>query len=209
MDFLQNKYTSTYLRIISNAATRVAPHQCEAHHILPRSLGGANDPLNLVLLTPREHYICHLLLTKMTTGEDRQRMVFAVVMMTHTRNIKFNGRLYEALKKQRSATLSLRKKGRKFKDMSDAEQRALEKAWSANRGKTLSVESVQARQQTRLDRGVVAIPPNHTGRKRSSTTVDKLSGLRWYNNGTRNIRVQYNDPPPIGYIPGRCSPSAG
>lgn len=36
----------------------------EVHHILPRCLGGKDDKENLVLLSYREHYICHLLLCR-------------------------------------------------------------------------------------------------------------------------------------------------
>jgi len=35
----------------------------ESHHILPKCIGGDNEKDNLVLLTSREHYICHKLLT--------------------------------------------------------------------------------------------------------------------------------------------------
>ena len=35
----------------------------EKHHILPKCLGGNNDKENLVLLTAKEHYVCHKLLT--------------------------------------------------------------------------------------------------------------------------------------------------
>jgi hypothetical protein len=35
----------------------------ENHHILPKCLGGTNEKGNKVLLTPREHFICHKLLT--------------------------------------------------------------------------------------------------------------------------------------------------
>ena len=35
----------------------------ENHHILPKCLGGGNEENNLVLLTAREHFICHKLLT--------------------------------------------------------------------------------------------------------------------------------------------------
>jgi hypothetical protein len=34
------------------------------HHILPRSLGGGNEPANLIKLTVREHYIVHMILWK-------------------------------------------------------------------------------------------------------------------------------------------------
>ena len=37
----------------------------EKHHIVPKSLGGSNDASNLVKLTAREHFIAHLLLSKM------------------------------------------------------------------------------------------------------------------------------------------------
>jgi|LakMenEpi03Aug12_release.lakeMendotaPanAssembly.Ray.scaffolds.fasta_scaffold00293_41 hypothetical protein len=36
----------------------------ENHHIIPKSVGGLNNKGNLVLLTPKEHYICHKLLVE-------------------------------------------------------------------------------------------------------------------------------------------------
>lgn len=68
--FNDTKYTIWYFRIIVNAKklNRVkiqsGPY-FERHHIVPRSLGGTNANENLVLLSAKEHYICHLLLTKM------------------------------------------------------------------------------------------------------------------------------------------------
>jgi hypothetical protein len=37
----------------------------ERHHIIPKSIGGDNKHSNIVLLSPREHFIAHLLLVKM------------------------------------------------------------------------------------------------------------------------------------------------
>lgn len=34
----------------------------EAHHIIPKCMGGSDDKSNLVLLTAREHFLCHWLL---------------------------------------------------------------------------------------------------------------------------------------------------
>lgn len=36
----------------------------ESHHIVPRCLGGLDNAENLILLTAKEHFIAHLLLTK-------------------------------------------------------------------------------------------------------------------------------------------------
>lgn len=40
----------------------------ERHHILPRSLGGGDEPSNLIRLTPEDHFFAHLLLAKIHGG---------------------------------------------------------------------------------------------------------------------------------------------
>lgn len=61
--FLKNKYTKYYFLIINNSKNRTKQYS-EKHHIIPKSFGGTDDSENLVDLTPREHFICHMLLTK-------------------------------------------------------------------------------------------------------------------------------------------------
>jgi hypothetical protein len=75
---LTNKYSKLYYKITSNAKQRIAVGYTELHHIVPQSLGGNNDKENLVNLTAREHFICHWLLIKMTEGEDRSKMLYAL-----------------------------------------------------------------------------------------------------------------------------------
>lgn len=53
----------------------------EKHHIIPRSLGGKNTKDNLVLLTGKEHYIVHHLLSKFTIGQSHAKMLNAFIMM--------------------------------------------------------------------------------------------------------------------------------
>jgi len=80
--YLQNKYSRWYNNIIDRARSRTITGYRERHHIIPRSLGGNNSPHNLVDLTAREHFICHLLLTRMTTNEARKKMVLSVFYLT-------------------------------------------------------------------------------------------------------------------------------
>lgn len=68
----------------------------EKHHILPKSFGGSNKKENLVELTIREHYVCHLLLTKMVSGELRAKMIYALSLIKP--KVKHNFALYEKLK---------------------------------------------------------------------------------------------------------------
>ena len=83
--FLKNKYAKWYYEIIQHASEDVNRSSSyislEKHHILPRCLGGEDLETNLVSLTPREHFICHLLLTKMLVGEAKAKMVYALMLM--------------------------------------------------------------------------------------------------------------------------------
>lgn len=55
---------------------------CETHHIIPKSIGGSNIKDNLVILTAREHFICHLLLVKIyENSQNYYKMVKAFFMM--------------------------------------------------------------------------------------------------------------------------------
>lgn len=74
---LQNKYTRCYFAITSYRKQNPATGYTENHHIHPESLGGSNKKDNMVRLTAREHYVCHLLLTKMLVGEPKKRMCYA------------------------------------------------------------------------------------------------------------------------------------
>ena len=104
--YLQNKYTRWYYSIIQRAQTRVLPNDTyiEKHHIIPRSLGGNNSKLNIANLTPREHFVCHLLLTKMTIGNNLYKMKHALGMITNIKKIGQgryvpSSRIYEYVKK--------------------------------------------------------------------------------------------------------------
>ena len=79
--FLDNKYTKIYYQLIDkrrkNSLSRNDMY-VEIHHIIPKSLGGDDTCDNLINLLPREHFIAHLLLTRMTTNKnDMIRMFWA------------------------------------------------------------------------------------------------------------------------------------
>lgn len=76
----------------------------ERHHKIPKSLGGSDDAYNLVLLTAKEHYTAHHLLTKMCiSGEDKRKMWSAFFFMhtnpSNTGKRYYTGRSYEIAKK--------------------------------------------------------------------------------------------------------------
>jgi len=56
----------------------------EVHHIVPKCLGGSDEPRNLVRLWPIEHLKAHWLLSKFTVGSERLKMerVFEKMLMS-------------------------------------------------------------------------------------------------------------------------------
>jgi hypothetical protein len=61
------KYQMHYDLLIYNHGTETKPDDgayYERHHVKPKSLGGSNEPSNLVYLTGKAHYIAHHLLFK-------------------------------------------------------------------------------------------------------------------------------------------------
>lgn len=116
MLFIDNKYTHIYYKIIERAKSRTIFDYKEKHHIIPKSLGGNNSKENIVALTAREHFICHLLLTKMTTGEARSKMSLAVFYLTgkgksNRKNSIKKSQLYENIRKENANYTSRQKKG--------------------------------------------------------------------------------------------------
>lgn len=78
--FLDNKYSKWYFNIISNP---IVSGYCEKHHIIPRSCGGSDEPSNIVTLSARQHFICHLLLPKiMKSLKHKNSMKYALRLMS-------------------------------------------------------------------------------------------------------------------------------
>jgi hypothetical protein len=87
----------------------------ESHHIIPKCMGGTNDKINRVLLTPKEHYIAHRLLS--IIYPDNKSIQYALWYMingnkTHTvQRHSPSSRIYSKLREEFSIFLSNERKG--------------------------------------------------------------------------------------------------
>jgi hypothetical protein len=80
---------------------------------MPKCVGGTNEADNLVLLTAKEHFVCHQLLVKIYP--NNHKLVFALRMMCRstTRHIR-NNREYEWIRKIISKSHSDDQKGKSY-----------------------------------------------------------------------------------------------
>lgn len=112
------KYKKIYDEIIKNRLDNpVLNDYTECHHIIPKSLGGSDDKSNLVNLLAREHFMCHLLLTKIYEEGSNEwvKMVKAFMRMysfTPYQNRYSNNKWYEYLRKNFSKAQSINQSGK-------------------------------------------------------------------------------------------------
>ncbi len=109
--FINNKYKKWHDSIIDRAKNRVLSCYTEKHHIIPRSCGGSDDKSNLVKLTAREHFIVHLLLTKILKGNNKDKMILAFSFMCDLK--KSNSRIFSKLRLEALKVISKKLTGRK------------------------------------------------------------------------------------------------
>lgn len=134
-------YEKIYNQIIERAKKRVLQGYKERHHIIPKSLGGSNKKENLVSLTAREHFLCHLLLVEIYPESDKLK--YALWAMAHQntskqqRNYKISSRTYERLKKKHSELLTIRNKGHKLS------KETIQKIRNSNLGRRATEEQKQ------------------------------------------------------------------
>lgn len=104
--FFDTKHTKWYMAIIMHRQQVPMAGYVEKHHIVPRSMGGNNDSTNIVKLTPREHFVCHRLLVRMTHGRDKHKMAHALWMMAsagrNATTFNVSSRSYELFRRLKS-----------------------------------------------------------------------------------------------------------
>jgi hypothetical protein len=169
--YLQNKYTKCYYSIINRAKSRDLPKETytEKHHIIPKSLGGANDQNNLIRLTAKEHRLVHILLPRMTIDPAHTKsMWYALWMMLRTKNVAqqrkiSKGSAFNLAKIEVAKNSSQLHKGKTIsKETREKLSKSCAGRLSAFKGKTHSAEAKQK------------LSAAHKGKITSPETVAKI-----------------------------------
>lgn len=214
--FIQNKYTKTYMKIIESRRLLNRSKKesyFESHHIVPRCLGGNNKKENLILLTAKEHYICHLLLIKMTSGKDRSKMCLGLKCLSQMKNHKqsrnLTSRMFERFRLEANQAIS-----ENHSDVSGSNNPMFGKP-SPNKGVKMTDEQKDKIKKSLTGRSFSeshkdniknnhwskrGFQPHNKGKKTGS------NGSMWVNNGESNLKIKSDSPLPAGYVKGRIVP---
>lgn len=93
--FIQNKYYNWYINI-TKSGKQFKFDGSEKHHIIPKSLGGSDNTDNCVYLSYKQHFVCHLLLTKCCLSD---KMIIAFHRMCNSHKSKVTSRIYSYSKR--------------------------------------------------------------------------------------------------------------
>lgn len=83
----------------------------ENHHVIPRCLGGSDDKINIVCLTPEEHWLAHLLLVKINPGNNKLVFACHAMCMTKSSMRRTNNKLFGWIRREYGNATSERQKG--------------------------------------------------------------------------------------------------
>ena len=207
-DIIMN-YEKIYNQIIERAKNRILVGYKETHHIIPRCMDGTNKKDNLVDLTAREHFVCHLLLTRIYPNHKGLRL--AVWNMCNAKRryqgrYKPNSRLYEMIRTEYREHIKGENHpsyGRKNSDevkqkMSEIAKKRFQNKPGTFKGRTHSEDNRKK------------LSNNMKGKTQSNHQKDRvkesLTGTKWYHKPDgRNLRAFPDDPRIVqeGWLSGR------
>lgn len=191
-----------YKRIYDNLTGRgkERPYQKgihERHHIIPKSMGGNNDPDNISNLTPREHFICHLLLVKFTTGEDKKKMAWALHRMSHSKGRTLTSIEYEMARNEHIRNVSQPKSEETRKRMSgkkSVEHTEKIRLAALNNSKINELSKDPLFQAERIRALKNAYPDGvFKGRNHSEETKDKIRNIRLGSKASPETKAKLSD----------------
>jgi hypothetical protein len=166
-----------YNKIIDNAKSRSLIGYKERHHIMPRCIGGLDDDQNLVDLTAREHFICHLLLAKI---HNHHGLWSAAWLMSNKKTV--GSRQYEWLKHRFSEEHSNFMRGKNFNT-----PESIKKGIETRRANgTLNKSEETRRKISKATMGRIVPTTEEKRLKNSIASKDR----KWVNNGIDSTMVK-------------------
>jgi hypothetical protein len=186
-------------------------------------MSGSDDPDNLIKLTPREHFIAHLILWKAFRNKQTNFALWSMQMKQ--RDFKMNSKIYQTLKEEQQHLQSERMKT----ENPMYKKECCEKISTYKKGKTLSQQTKQKMSECRKgikksEETKLKMSQSAKGKKKSdihklnlSKNHANISGsknpmfgrsavkeknLKWYNDGNINKFIPEGTQPK-GWVRGR------
>jgi hypothetical protein len=191
-------YLKLYNSLVEKGKNRVITGYTETHHIIPKCIGGTNDTWNLVKLTAREHFICHLLLCEIYPKNSKLRFALwnmCNVKRDYQQRYKVNSRLYNHIREEYSKSVSGENNpnfGRKLT------QEQKNKIGSSRIGKYFGENNPffgkQHSEETKEKLRKKSSEHKHTDKTKEKMSIARKNKLWFYNDKGEHLRALPDDP---------------
>jgi hypothetical protein len=212
-------YQKIYNQLITRAQGRKIEGYVEKHHILPRCMGGSNDPSNIAILTAREHFVAHMLLWRIhRTGslsaaawilshvgkEKISSKTFSILREDYARNVSrvHTGKLVSVETRKKIGNTSRGRpsamKGKSF-NLSDEE---IERRSALRRGKNTGDSNPMRKQENKDKLRLTRMAPEYRekisqsrmGHAPTHHKAVSVNGIRYVSaaEAARNLGITYN-----------------
>lgn len=122
MDY-QKLYNGLISKRIANPLSKSVDLYTEAHHIIPRCLGGSDVTENIIRLTGREHFIAHRLLSKIHSNNTG--LATAAFLMSRLQNRKICSKEYDRLKALASKSIKAQWEDPEYREIMSSSSKQL------------------------------------------------------------------------------------
>jgi len=181
-------YTRIYNQIIEHAQTHKLEGYIEKHHIVPKCMGGLDVKENIVELTAREHFLCHMLLCEIYPQEYKLKHALFLMAIgkqkVKEKTYVIGSRVYERLKEEYSTMLTGKKQSQETKNK---KSKSMLSVWDGKTKEEMS-EIGQKIWSTRRKNGTDKIQPEHAEKISQSLKGRKITWDRKRN----KIVMQYD-----------------
>ena len=181
-------YTRIYNQIVERAQTRKLKGYIEKHHIIPKCIKGLNIKENIVELTAREHFLCHMLLCEIYLQEYKLKHALFLMAIgkqkVKEKTYVIGSRVYERLKEEYSTMLTGKKQSQETKNK---KSKSMLSVWDGKTKEEMS-EIGQKIWSTRRKNGTDKIQPEHAEKISQSLKGRKIT---WDRKRNKTI-VQYD-----------------
>jgi group I intron endonuclease len=191
-------YLKIYNNLIERGKKRVLTGYTETHHIIPKCVGGTNNIWNLVKLTAKEHFICHLLLCKIYPGN--KKLIFALwnmcnVKRDYQKRYQVNSSLYNLIREEYSNYISGINNPNFGKKLTNEHKNkislSMKGKYVGNKnsffGKTHSDETKDIIRKKILEK-------KHSDETKEKMSISHKNKLWYYNDKGEHLRTFFDDP---------------
>jgi hypothetical protein len=190
--FNDSKYTKWYFSICHKKYDGIT----ENHHIIPKSLGGLDNTENIVSISPKAHFICHWLLTKMILDKKmKEKMYYAFnFMLLKPKDLKEKryypcSRVYDIARKYMQSNNPNNHDGVR-KKISDARKEAWKNPTQAMKDGILKMRLSKIGKEP-PNKGVIGVIK--ASDKTKKLLSEQRTGRKWYTDGQKSYFIHSKD----------------